>query len=110
MQAGRAVPAGGAHVRSLGTAAPSRCGLHQPAHPAHRPRKSAGSAGPPPLVNAQSLLERNPIAHFAQHGVGLSDGAMFGAAKGSHVRLNFGGPRSTLTEAIRRMKAALAAR
>jgi cystathionine beta-lyase len=39
--------------------------------------------------------------------VGLSDGAMFGAAKGSHVRLNFGCPRATLVEAIRRMKVAL---
>ncbi|MBI4625520.1 MAG: putative C-S lyase [Verrucomicrobia bacterium] len=54
-------------------------------------------------------LER-PAAHFEAHGVGLSDGAMFGAAKGTHVRLNFGCPRATLTEAVRRMKAALAAR
>jgi cysteine-S-conjugate beta-lyase len=57
-------------------------------------------------VSARGL--ENPIAHFEKHGVGLSDGAPFGAAKGSHVRLNFGCPRATLVEAIRRMKAALA--
>ncbi len=60
-------------------------------------------------LNVSALGLENPTAHFEQHGVGLSDGAMFGAAKGSHVRLNFGCPRSTLVEAIRRMKAALAA-
>lgn len=53
---------------------------------------------------------RNPTAHFEQHGVGLSDGTMFGAPAGSHVRLNFGCPRSLLVEAVRRMKSALAAR
>lgn len=52
---------------------------------------------------------RNPAAHFEQHGVGLSDGTMFGAPAGSHVRLNFGCPRSVLVEAVRRMKRALAA-
>ncbi len=57
-------------------------------------------------VSALGLAQ--PTAHFEQHGVGLSDGAMFGAAKGTHVRLNFGCPRATLVEAIRRMKAALA--
>ncbi len=51
-----------------------------------------------------------PAAHFEQHGVGLSDGAMFGAAPGSHVRLNFGCPRSVLIEAVGRMKRALAGR
>jgi cystathionine beta-lyase len=61
-------------------------------------------------MNVAALGLENPTAHFEQHGVGLSDGAMFGAAKGTHVRLNFGCPRSTLEEAIRRMKSALAAR
>ncbi len=59
-------------------------------------------------MNVSALRLENPTAHFEEHGVGLSDGAMFGAAKGSHVRLNFGCPRATLVEAIRRMKAALA--
>jgi bifunctional pyridoxal-dependent enzyme with beta-cystathionase and maltose regulon repressor activities len=32
---------------------------------------------------------------------------MFGAGKGTHLRLNFGCPRATLVETVRRMKAAL---
>jgi cysteine-S-conjugate beta-lyase len=59
-------------------------------------------------LDVSALGLENPTAHFEQHGVGLSDGAMFGAPKGSHVRLNFGCPRATLVEALRRMKAALA--
>jgi cystathionine beta-lyase len=60
--------------------------------------------------NVEALNLSDPIAHFEQHGVGLSDGAYFGASKGKHVRLNFGCSRTTLTEALRRMKAALAGR
>lgn len=59
-------------------------------------------------LNVAALGLENPIAHFEKFGVGLSDGAPFGAAKGSHVRLNFGCPRATLVEAMRRLKAALA--
>ncbi|MES2693838.1 MAG: PatB family C-S lyase [Verrucomicrobiota bacterium] len=59
-------------------------------------------------LNVSTLGLDNPIAHFEKHGVGLSDGTMFGSPKGSHVRLNFGCPRATLEEALRRMKAALA--
>jgi len=51
----------------------------------------------------------DPIAHFEAHGVGLSDGAFFGAPRGQYVRLNFGCPRATLAEALRRMAAAVAA-
>jgi cystathionine beta-lyase len=58
-------------------------------------------------LNVAPLGLQNPAAHFEKHGVGLSDGAMFGATKGTHVRLNFGCPRSILIEAIRRMKFAL---
>jgi cystathionine beta-lyase len=47
---------------------------------------------------------------FEQHGVGLADGAQYGAPAGRFVRLNFGCPRSTLLEALARMKRALAAR
>jgi cystathionine beta-lyase len=54
-----------------------------------------------------ALQRENPASHFEHHGVGLSDGVLFGAAKGTHVRLNFGCPRATLVEAVRRMKAAL---
>jgi cystathionine beta-lyase len=58
-------------------------------------------------MDVSSLGLEHPAAHFEQHGVGLSDGAVFGAPKGSHVRLNFGCPRATLVEAIRRMKHAI---
>jgi cysteine-S-conjugate beta-lyase len=61
-------------------------------------------------LNVEALGLRDPAAHFEAHGVGLSDGAMFGAAPGSAVRLNFGCPRATLAEALRRMKAGLAAK
>ena len=61
-------------------------------------------------LNVSALKLADPVRHFEQHGVGLSDGAAFGAAKGTHVRLNFGCTRATLAEALRRMKAALAAR
>lgn len=60
-------------------------------------------------LDVSALGLDQPAAHFEQHGVGLSDGALFGAPKGSHIRLNFGCPRSTLVEAVRRMKRALAA-
>jgi cystathionine beta-lyase len=59
-------------------------------------------------LNVAALAWENPTARFEQHGVGLSDGTMFGSPKGSHVRLNFGCTRATLHEAVRRMKAALA--
>ena len=61
-------------------------------------------------MNVTDLRLAQPTAHFEKHGVGLSDGAAFGAAPDSHVRLNFGCTRATLVEAVRRMKAALAAR
>ncbi len=59
-------------------------------------------------LNVAALGRDQPVTFFEQHGVGLSDGTMFGSPKGSHVRLNFGCPRATLVEAMRRMKTALA--
>lgn len=47
----------------------------------------------------------NPAAFFEAAGVGLSDGAPFGMP--GFLRLNFGCPRPTLTEALRRMHAAV---
>ncbi len=61
-------------------------------------------------LNVSALKLTDPIAHFEQHGVGLSDGAFFGVPRGTHVRINFGCPRSTLVEGLARMKHALAAR
>jgi cystathionine beta-lyase len=62
------------------------------------------------LLNVSSLDLPNPVEHFERHGVGLSDGAAFGAAPGTHLRLNFGCPRATLEEAVRRLRTAVAAR
>jgi cystathionine beta-lyase len=58
-------------------------------------------------LNVEALGLADPVAHFEKHGVGLSDGAFFGAPKGKYVRLNFGCPHATLEEALRRMKAAI---
>ncbi len=58
-------------------------------------------------LNVRAFGLADPIGHFEQHGVGLSEGTFFGAKRGDYVRLNFGCPRATLTEALRRMKAAL---
>lgn len=58
-------------------------------------------------LDVSALGLGQPAQHFEKHGVGLSDGAMFGAAKGTHVRVNFGCTRATLAEALRRMKVAL---
>jgi cystathionine beta-lyase len=58
-------------------------------------------------LNVAALNLPDPIAHFEKHGVGLSDGAFFGSPKGRHVRINFGCPRSTLVEGLRRMKSGL---
>ena len=60
-------------------------------------------------INIEALNLADPIAHFESHGVGLSECAFFGAKRGSHVRINFGCPRATLAEALRRMKSAVAA-
>jgi len=58
-------------------------------------------------LNVSALGLADPIAHFEAHGVGLSDGAFFGAPTGHYVRLNFGCPRSTLDEALQRLKNAV---
>lgn len=49
----------------------------------------------------------NPARHFEQHGLGLSDGADFGAA--GFVRLNFGTRRALLDEALARLARAVTA-
>lgn len=58
-------------------------------------------------LDVSDLRLPDPAAHFERHGVGLSDGVFFGAKKGTHVRLNFGCPRSTLEEGLRRLQSAL---
>ena len=61
-------------------------------------------------LNVAALGFKDPVAHFEKHGVGLSDGRHFGAQPGSYLRLNFGCPRATLSEALSRMKRAVADR
>lgn len=61
-------------------------------------------------LDVSALKLAKPAAFFESHGVGMSDGNAFAAAKDSHVRLNFGCTRATLSEACARLKRALAAR
>lgn len=56
-------------------------------------------------IDARKLPVTDPAAFFEQAGVGLSDGADFGAP--GFVRLNFGCPRSRLDAALERMVKAL---
>ena len=55
-------------------------------------------------IDVRELDLANPAAHFEAHGLGLSDGADFGAP--GWLRLNFGCSRSTLDEALTRFAAA----
>ena len=58
-------------------------------------------------IDVRSLNLDKPAAHFEAHGLGLSDGADFGAP--GWLRLNFGCPRATLDEALARFSKAVAA-
>lgn len=57
-------------------------------------------------IDVRSRGFDNPMKHFEQHGLGLSDGAVFGAE--GFVRFNFGCPRQTLEEGLSRLRRALA--
>jgi cysteine-S-conjugate beta-lyase len=61
-------------------------------------------------LDVSALKLNNPGHFFEEHGVGLADGAQYGSPAGKFVRLNFGCPRSILTEALNRMQRAVAAR
>ena len=58
-------------------------------------------------IDARGLPVPDPAAFFEAAGVGLSDGAEFGAP--GFVRLNFGCPRDTLREGLQRMAGAVRA-
>ena len=58
-------------------------------------------------VDARGLGVDNPQRYFEEHGVGMNDGADFGAP--GFVRLNFGCPREMLEEALVRIEKAVAA-
>lgn len=58
-------------------------------------------------IDVSFLKMQNPAAFFEEFGIGLADGAQYGAKPGQFVRLNFGCPRSTLTEALYRFRSAV---
>jgi cystathionine beta-lyase len=58
-------------------------------------------------LDARGLEVERPAQFFEDAGVGLSEGAWFGEAGRGFLRLNFGCPRATLAEALRRMAAAV---
>ena len=58
-------------------------------------------------IDVRDLRLAKPAAHFEAHGIGLSDGADFGAP--GWLRLNFGCPRATLNEALTRFERAVRA-
>ena len=58
-------------------------------------------------IDVRDLRLAKPAAHFEAHGIGLSDGADFGAP--GWLRLNFGCPRATLHEALTRFERAVRA-
>ena len=58
-------------------------------------------------IDTTALGQPEPAQFFEQHGLGLNDGAGFGAP--GFVRLNFGCPRATLEEGLRRLRAAVVA-
>jgi len=60
-------------------------------------------------LNVEELNLVNPVAHFENHEIGLSNGAPFGAPKGHYVRLNFGCTRALLAEGLQRLKSAVTA-
>jgi cystathionine beta-lyase len=58
-------------------------------------------------LNVSALRLPQPAAFFESQGVGLSDGVPFTDPPGRHLRINLGCSRSTLEEALRRMKSAV---
>jgi len=56
-------------------------------------------------IDCRQLQIRNPAGYFLQEGIGLSNGRDFDGE--GFVRLNFGCPRKTLSEALNRIKRAV---
>jgi len=56
-------------------------------------------------LDCRELPMEDPAAHFKKAGVELSDGALFGTP--GFVRLNFGCPRATLEEGLKRIRSSL---
>jgi cystathionine beta-lyase len=60
-------------------------------------------------LDISALGWTDAAGHLERHGLGISDGAIFGAAPQTFVRINFGCPRATLEEACRRLRRAVRA-
>jgi len=58
-------------------------------------------------IDIRGLALEHPMRHFETHGLGLSDGAQFHGP--GYVRFNFGCPRATLEEGLRRFSNAVRA-
>ena len=58
-------------------------------------------------LDVRALGMEHPARFFEDAGIGLSPGTAFGEAGTGFVRLNFGCPRATLEEALRRMEIAV---
>lgn len=74
-------------------------------HDFHGLRLQAPQATYLAWIDCRAAILERPAAFFEEAGVGLSDGAEFGAP--GFVRLNFGCPASRLQEALARMRHAL---
>lgn len=70
-------------------------------------RLVAGEATYLAWIDCREMGQPDPTSHFAAHGLGLHDGAEFGAP--GWVRLNFGCPRALLAKALQRFRRAVAA-
>ncbi len=60
-------------------------------------------------IDVSALGLEAPGRYFEEHGLGFADGTTYSAPAGTHIRLNFGCPRATLTEALARFRRAVAA-
>ena len=58
-------------------------------------------------INVADLGLGDTEKYFAEHGIGISPGAQFGAA--DYIRFNFGCPKATLREGLARLAAAIEA-
>jgi cystathionine beta-lyase len=58
-------------------------------------------------INVADLGLSDTERYFAEHGIGISPGAQFGAP--AYIRFNFGCPRATLQEGLARLTAAIEA-
>lgn len=61
-------------------------------------------------LDVACLGQQNPGAYLEKFGLGVADGAQYGAEPGRYIRLNFGCSRALLTEALHRLRRAVSGR